>query len=251
MGGNSLKISLKDVFGANRKKLVSKLQKENVPPHSVVYLQGGQAQTRYDSDHEPLFRQESYFLYLTGVKEPDCHVVIEVHSGRTTLFIPKLPQEYATIMGHIKTPNQWKQTYQVDNVQFVDDVESLLEETLFTTPLTNGNHPKLLLMEGLNSDSGNLYKAPTITSSKLRSFVDTCTLFDILAECRVVKSDAERSVVQHATEITSFAHVYVMRNLRVGMYEYQSESLFRHYCYYNYGCRLTGYTPICGTCHVV
>ena len=29
------------------------------------------------------------------------------------------------------------------------------------------------------------------------------------------------------------------------MYEYQSESLFRHYCFYNYGCRFVGYTPIC------
>jgi Xaa-Pro dipeptidase len=37
-----------------------------------------------------------------------------------------------------------------------------------------------------------------------------------------------------------------MRNMKPGMYEYQAESLFRHYCYYNYGCRLMGYTPICG-----
>ena len=27
---------------------------------------------------------------------------------------------------------------------------------------------------------------------------------------------------------------------------FRSESLFRHYCYYNYGCRFVGYTPICG-----
>jgi Xaa-Pro dipeptidase len=37
-----------------------------------------------------------------------------------------------------------------------------------------------------------------------------------------------------------------MRNFKPGMMEYQGESLFRHYCYYNYGCRLVGYTPICG-----
>lgn len=90
------------------------------------------------------------------------------------------------------------------------------------------------------------YEPPKIDNPKLQEYVDTKVLFDILAECRVVKSPAERAILQHVTEITSFAHAYVMRNFKPGMMEYQGESLFRHYCYYNYGCRLVGYTPICG-----
>ena len=241
MGGDTYKVSLSQVFGANRRKLVSQL----LPEHkgAVVYLEGGLSQTRYDTDHEPLFRQESYFLYLTGVKEPDCSVAIQVNTGHTTLFVPKLPPDYATIMGHIRTLEEWKDEYQVDAVDYTDNVEALLEQILLNN--TNGSRPKLLLMEGRNSDSGNLYKPPTIHSSKLQP--DTTTLFPILAECRVIKSAAERSLLQHVTELTSFAHAYVMRNIRpTSMQEYQAESLFRHYCYYNYGCRLVGYTPICG-----
>jgi hypothetical protein len=43
-----------------------------VASDGVVVLQGGKATCRNDTDHEPLFRQESFFQYLFGVKEPDC-----------------------------------------------------------------------------------------------------------------------------------------------------------------------------------
>lgn len=246
-GGDTYKVFLKDVFGANRSKLVKKLQSLDLPKGSLLYLQGATSQNRFDTDHEPLFRQESYFLYLTGVKEPDCELLLDVDTGCTTLLIPKLPSDYATIMGHIRTLEEWKGLYEVDEVMYAENAESIIEEMLtLSSDVTNGNHPKLLLMEGRNSDSGNLYKAATISSEKLQPFVDKHTLFAILAECRVHKSEAELSLLQHVTELTSFAHAYVMRNTKPGMYEYQSESLFRHYCYYNYGCRLVGYTPICG-----
>ena len=101
-------------------------------------------------------------------------------------------------------------------------------------------------MKGPNSDSGKIYEPPLQVLQEFPNRVDTTTLFPILAECRVVKSPAELRLLQHVTEVTSFAHAYVMRNMKPHMMEYQGESLFRHYCYYNYGCRLVGYTPICG-----
>lgn len=244
MGKETFKVSLKDVFGVNRSKVVKELQaSSSCPPNAVLYMKGGSSETRFDSDHEPLFRQESYFWYLTGVKEPDCSVCIQVASNETTLFIPKLPPAYATIMGRIKTNAEWKEQYQVDHVCYTQDVETYLMGML-TAPAS-----KLLLMRGLNSDSGNFYEPPAaiLESQTLTgSVLDATTLFPILAECRVIKSPAELSLLQHVAEVTSFAHAYTMKNMKPGMMEYQGESLFRHYCYYNYGCRLLGYTAICG-----
>jgi Xaa-Pro dipeptidase len=238
--GNNYKISLQDVFAQNRQKLFNCLDDEM----AVVFLKGGEAETRYDSDHEPLFRQESYFLWLTGVQEPDCAVMLSASSG-CTLFIPRLPADYATIMGPIKSREEWRALFQVHRVEYMDTVNDVLLDEL-----ENGRgdgEPKLLLMEGQNSDSGKTYDAPDFsTDESLHPFVNTTTLFPLLAECRVVKSPAELDLLRHVTEITSFAHVYVMRNLKDGMFEYQCESLFRHYCYYNYACRLVAYTPICG-----
>ena len=242
--GNNYQVSLKDVFAANRQKVLLKLDN----PNSVVFLKGGAAEERYDSDHEPIFRQESYFWWLTGVKDPDCAVCIHNQgtTTATTLFIPRLPQSYATIMGHIKTTDEWKELYQVDHVEYTDQMEQYLWDLLQSKGSDNGNEQKLLLMKGPNSDSGNMYEPPTFSNNKLEEFIDTSTLFPALAEARVIKSPAELLLLRHVTEVTSFAHVYTMRHCKPDMFEYQGESLFRHYCYYNYGCRLVGYTPICG-----
>lgn len=234
------------MFAENRRKLCDALQTAhpNMASSAIVYLVGGPSTTRFDSDHEPIFRQESYFWYLTGVKEPDVQMALDVASAKLTLFIPKLPASYATIMGRIKTRDEWKADYGADEVLFTDDTETTLQNMLETK--SNGSPAQLLLMYGPNSDSGKEYEPPADILTKFATRADTTTLFPVLAECRVIKSAAELAILRHVTEVTSFAHAYVMRNFRPGLMEYQGESLFRHYCYYNYGCRLVGYTPICG-----
>ena len=86
---------------ANRVKLAEMMPEGS---QGVALLQGGDQQTRYDTDHEPVFRQESYFQYLFGVAEPDWWAMIELGnaehdaegtSARTTLFMPRLAAEYA------------------------------------------------------------------------------------------------------------------------------------------------------------
>ena len=42
--------------------------------------------------------QESFFHWAFGVIEADCHGAIDVDTGRSFLFIPHLPEEYATWM---------------------------------------------------------------------------------------------------------------------------------------------------------
>ena len=196
-------------------------------------------------------KKESYFQYLSGVKEPDCSILIDVANDQTILMIPRLPSEYATIMGEIRTPEEWKDLYLMDEVRFVDETDEILKNYLRTdTPPANGNitnnSKKLLLLKGSNSDSGNVYEPPEDITKTFSSYVDVDTLFPILANLRVIKSPAELGVLRYVTEVTSFAHAYTMRNMKPWMREYQGESLFRHYCYFNYGCRLIGYTPICG-----
>ncbi|KAH8091272.1 manganese ion binding protein [Aureococcus anophagefferens] len=50
----------------------------------VVLLEGGEQQTRYDTDHEPVFRQESYFQWLFGVAEPGCYGAVRLSDGEAT-----------------------------------------------------------------------------------------------------------------------------------------------------------------------
>lgn len=231
------------LFSDNRNKLRSEL----ASPSAIVVLKSAPALTRYDTDHEPVFRQESYFWWLTGVKEPDCAVILT--SRESILLIPELPPDYATIMGRIQTPHEWQVHYGVDRVIFTHQLEATLEQLVqqINSIIPTAAGAKILVLKGKNSDSGNEYDmAPTFSDSSLASLVDDRTLFPILAECRVIKSPAELALLEHVTQMTSFAHSYVMRNIKPSMWEFQAESLFRHYTYYNYGSRIQAYTSICG-----
>lgn len=69
----------------------------------IILLQGGKSSTylRDDTDHEDIFRQESFFHYLFGVKEPDCYGAILVKNRQSVLFIPRLPDSYKIWMGRV------------------------------------------------------------------------------------------------------------------------------------------------------
>ena len=43
--------------------------------------------------------QESYFHWTFGVTEADCFGILEVDTEQAVLFIPRLPEDYATWMG--------------------------------------------------------------------------------------------------------------------------------------------------------
>ncbi len=107
--------------------------------------------------------------------------------------------------------------------------------------------PELLLtLKGLNTDSGKITREAVFDG--IGKFnVNNEVLHPVIAECRVFKSAAEIEIMRYTNRISSEAHKEVMKNMRPGMKEYQLESIFRHYCYYNGGARHMSYTCICGS----
>lgn len=206
----------------------------------VILLRGGAEVYRYDSDHEPVFRQESYFAHLFGVKEPDCWAMIELPSGRSTLFIPKLAPEYAIWMGEIKAPSWFEQHYGVDAVLFVNELQAAVGGAV-------GSATPIYVLSGTNSDSGlDLATVLPITEGvPAGAIVDSRSLYTVAAECRVRKSTEEVEVMRYAAWVSSCAHASVMREARAGMLEYQLEALFLFHCAFHGGCRHQAYTCIC------
>ncbi|POO00630.1 Aminopeptidase [Trema orientale] len=211
------------------------------PLHGFVFLQGGEEQTRHDTDHIELFRQESYFAYLFGVAEPGFYGAIDIASGKSILFAPRLPADYAVWLGEIKPLVHFKERYMVDVVYYTDEISKVLQDEY-----QGSGKPLLFLLHGLNTDSNNFSK-PAEFQGMDKFETDLTTLHPILTECRVIKSDLELGLIQFANDISSEAHVEVMRKIRVGMKEYQLESMFLHHTYMYGGCRHCSYTCICAT----
>ncbi|KAL5573029.1 hypothetical protein UlMin_022626 [Ulmus minor] len=229
----------------NREKLLNALRdhlsETSRPLRGLVLLQGGEEQTRYDTDHLELFRQESYFAYLFGVKEPGFYGAIDIASGKSVLFVPRLPAEYAVWLGEIKPLTYFKERYMVSMAYYTDELVKALQDEY-----QGSGKPLLFLLHGQNTDSDNFSK-PAEFQGIDKFETELTTLHPILTECRVIKSDLELALIQFANDISSEAHVEVMRKVRAGMKEYQLESMFLHHTYMYGGCRHCSYTCICAT----
>uniref|UniRef100_A0A0E0G3P6 Xaa-Pro dipeptidase n=1 Tax=Oryza nivara TaxID=4536 RepID=A0A0E0G3P6_ORYNI len=234
-----------ELHAGNRDRLVAALRAHlsasGRPLRGLVLLQGGEEQTRYCTDHLELFRQESYFAYLFGVREPGFYGAIDIASGQSILFSPRLPADYAVWMGEIKPLSYFKDRYKVDMVFYVDEITQVLQDRF-----SDHGKPLLFVLYGKNTDSGN-YSKPASFEGMEKFDSDLSTLHPILTECRVIKSDMELALIQYANDVSSEAHIEVMRRARPGMKEYQLESIFLHHVYMYGGCRHCSYTCICAT----
>ena len=224
------------MFAEHRRKLCDQLLSDGLAC-GVVLLQGGKPAIRHETDHEDVFRQESFFAYLFGVTEPGFYGTVDVATYQATLFAPKLPAEYAVWMGPIKTAKELSDKYGV-NVRWTEEL-----------PIALTGAAVVHLLCGLNSDSGAT-SAPASFDGLDTLDVEldkSARLYNALSSCRSVKTAAEVELLRFVCRVSSDAHVAVMRTARAGMREYELEALFQFECYIRGGCRLQGYTCICAT----
>ena len=219
----------------NRRRLAERLRAKPAAADALVVLEGGQAQFRYDTDTEELFHQESFFKWAFGVKEPGFFGAVEVPTGKSWLFMPRLPAEYAVWMGKIHPPEHFQALYGVDEVRYVDEMAATIVRIQPT---------RLLLLKGKNTDS-NSWARPARFDGIERFQADVALLHPEIVECRVIKNADEIALMRHVNAITSAAHVEVMRRIRPGMTEFQLEAMFRHEVYAKGGSRFTAYHCIC------
>lgn len=230
------------MHAAHREVVVARLvQRPDVAVEGVVLLlQGGCELPRYDTDTHWNFRQESNFQYLFGVKEPDCYAAIRPSDGRSVLFIPKLAQEYAAWMGPVKSQEFFQKAYEVDAVFYTEDLVEKLKSDLGATALA--------VVSGTNLDSGIEFTRPSFPgmdefplSEELSKAFTT-----ELTEARVVKSPSEMQLMQFVNDVSTLAHIEVMRTVKPFTREYLSEATFRYQSFLR-GCGGTGYDCICPT----
>uniref|UniRef100_A0A7S0XDB6 Xaa-Pro dipeptidase n=1 Tax=Chromulina nebulosa TaxID=96789 RepID=A0A7S0XDB6_9STRA len=228
------------IHESSRNKLITILKSKDITS-GIILLRGGEESFIYDTDGENLFKQDSWFNYLFGVKEPGFYGAISILTGKTTLFIPRLSDEYAIWAGEIYPPQYFQKIYGVNEVSYTDKFNEWLNEEIII-------ESNILLLEGRNSDSGS-HCVPFVFNGIEHYYregkCDVKSLFHALSSARVLKSDYEIEVMRYCAYIASNAHVEVMRLAKPGLYEYELEAKFRYEIYSKGGCRRCAYTSIC------
>lgn len=238
-GDHTLKVPM-TLFADNRRRLMKRLKKNpEVKNFSFIVLQGGSDIPYDDTDVCWPFKQESFFHWCFGVEEPDCFGALDLNTGSSILFFPRLPAEYAIWMGKLHSLQDFKKRYAVDETYYTDEIVKVLKEKKAST---------LLTLSGTNSDSG-LPAREAVFDGIGQFKVNNEILYPEICECRVIKSPQELEVMRYIVKISSDAHKDLMRKVRPGLMEYQAESIFKHYAYSVGGCRHMGYICICGSGH--
>ena len=194
-------------YRENRRALARRLA------DGLILLCGGRMQAR-NGDTEYDFRQNSDFLYLTGVEEPGAQLLIDPRRGRTTLFMPRIDNEHRVWLGHVPDPAEARRLYGVSRVAYCDELEAELRSArrgyrrLYADAAALKLHRKGL--RGLQSAPADLGEA--------------------FSELRACKTPGELELMAHACRVTSRAHQAVMRSVRPGQAEYQAQAVFEAEC---------------------
>lgn len=179
---------------------------------SLVYLKGAEIMYRHDTDFEFPFRQESNFWYLTGVNEPDFHMLLDLQQEEYHLFAPLRDSQYAVWHGFIKSPETYEQEYEPDYLHYDEDLPDVLEDLDPDTIYCLDEEQVEFLEELYN-----------------KAEFDTEALTDAITYCRSLKTDWELDQLRKASRINSLAHRKVMKAVEPGIYEYEIKATFDYY----------------------
>lgn len=157
---------------------------------ALIHLEGGKPVARnFDVDY--VFRQNSDFLYLTGVEEPGCHLVIDPKTKKEVLFVPRIDAHHRVWEGHVPAPEEARKLFAVDRVMYSDELKKVVG------------------------------RRKVVAKAKLR---------DALDDLRACKTDAELDLMREANRVSGAAHAACMRAARPGMRENEVQAIFDAEC---------------------
>jgi Xaa-Pro dipeptidase len=181
-------------------------------PDGLTLLSGANYTPR-NHDVDYVFRQKSDFLYLTGVEDPGCALLIDPKRKRHTLFMPRIDNHHRVWLGHVPDADEARELYGFSKVMYMDQLPAALKQARTGYRKTY-------------ADDSAYKKAKPALGLPNRSAV----LRDALDELRICKTSAELALMQRANEVSGRAHRAVMKRTRPGMREYQVQSLFEAEC---------------------
>tara|TARA_B000000609_G_scaffold154590_1_gene144437 strand:- start:2381 stop:3673 length:1293 start_codon:yes stop_codon:yes gene_type:complete len=216
-----------------RRAEVAKRMEDN----SILMLASSKLVSRNNDTTFP-FRQDSNFFYLTGFQEPDS-ILMVYSDGRSILFCREKNPDLEKWDGFMWGPEAAKEKFGFDEAYDI----SLIDEIL---PNLIRGYKTLNTLIGKNLDfdlkvSNWINKANSM--ERHQGNIDLKNFSNQLGSMRLIKDETEISLIKKSCEIAAISHKTVMQKARVGMSEYDLESMYLNEFKAN-GSRETSYTPI-------
>ena len=249
---------LQDDLTARRARLLERLGPETL----AVFWSAPVRTYSHDVDYE--FRQDSSFLYLTGIDQEESILVLMPgnESRKAMLFIRETDPRREHWNGHSLTPAEATAQSGIDTVMMAGQFESFIAAMLSRRAV--GGSPTeyatffRALGEGRARISMPLDSAPDLSTppgpvttfaSRLRDRFFGFTIADVnplVHELRQVKTPYEQDVLRRSVAISSEAHRAGMRAAAPGKYEYEVEAEIEA-VYMRNGAMSWGYPSIVGS----
>ncbi|MGL4847893.1 MAG: aminopeptidase P family protein [Clostridium sp.] len=217
----------KEVFELNRKRLIEKLDDD-----SILILLGGEAPKK-TADERYGFTPNRNFYYLTGLNEEKHIIVISKINGEVTekMFIKEIDLEMERWLGKTIRKEEVLELNGIKEVGFLGEVKGYLNKLL-------AEKDEFTIYLDLERDSfDSLPSEASTLAKKLKNkyaHVKVKNAFPLFASLRLVKANEEISEMRKAIEITIKGVESIMKNIKPGMKEYETEA------YYEFECRRNG-----------
>ncbi|MFC1724785.1 aminopeptidase P N-terminal domain-containing protein [candidate division KSB1 bacterium] len=182
-------------------------------------------------------KQNSNFIYFTGVEEPFSILIIDGMKKESILFLPS-----------VESGQKIREATGIERVMPISRLARFLssyqsQTDIFYTPFNrddSGYVPKGLL------DPDNRPSREQNFIAQIKEKFPTFRFKDLsraIGNLRVIKSPAEIEVMRESARISSLAHIEVLRSAKPGMYEWELEAIFE-YTIKRLGGQGFGYNPI-------
>jgi Xaa-Pro dipeptidase len=174
-----------------------------------IILTAGSELTPRNSDVSYIFRQNSNFLFLTGVENPGYALLMNPRSKKEILFIPKVDQRHRVWEGDVPGIPEHKKRYGFSDVRFLDELPKVFKQ------MTRSGKP--LYTDDLGS---KLLKRFKISYKKNQK-----RYLDGLSFSRVEKNPGELALMKKANQVAGRGHVAAMKAAKPGLYEYEVQAV--------------------------
>lgn len=235
----------------NRKKLIDKLEE-----NSIAIINSNKVY-KSNADVELPFYQNSDFLYLTGIDNPDTILLISKtkEGNQEILFIKEQTEKEKIWQGekiNIKIANEKSG---INEVLYTKEFEKIFKALLYKTKNIYFNSSELLRNEHNLNNSFSLISNKPLKKigfndiKFIKSFKEKYPKFNyldlspILKNLRAIKEKQEIEIIKKACEITNQAFRKIFKIIKPKTYEYEIEAEFI-YQFKKQGCRGFAYNPI-------